>query len=148
MSEGPAPGTGDWRLGIGPRPPRGEQGEHGDQGERGATGAAGAKGIPGVIPPRIRRAFASLFVLMFALAAVNLFWSWHLATASQAAQRAGQTAAQRQSAMVERKICTTMSRLAALRPPAGNPATNPSRAYLQGEHDTLVQLGTDLGCRT
>ncbi len=48
--------------------------------------------------------------------------------------------------VVEYKLCTTFRALAALKPPPGNPAANPSRAYLQAEHTTLVQLGTDLGC--
>lgn len=43
-------------------------------------------------------------------------------------------------------ICTTMGKLAALKPPAGNAAANPSRAYEQELHATLDQLGPDLGC--
>jgi hypothetical protein len=45
------------------------------------------------------------------------------------------------------KLCSTFGTLAALKPPAGDPKTNPSRAYEQEEHAALVQLGTDLGCK-
>ena len=48
--------------------------------------------------------------------------------------------------MLERKLCQTFGELAALKPPAGNPATNPARSYDQQLHATLSQLGTDLGC--
>jgi len=54
---------------------------------------------------------------------------------------------QQQGRVVERKLCTTLGRLAALKPPPGNPQTNPSRAYLQRQHDVLAQLGGDVGCR-
>ena len=49
--------------------------------------------------------------------------------------------------MLEQRLCTTLSRLAALQPPPGSPADNPSRAYLQGEHTVLAQLGPDVGCK-
>jgi hypothetical protein len=54
---------------------------------------------------------------------------------------------QRQAATVQRKLCTTMAELAALKPPPGNPATNPSRAYDQHLHATLTEIGADFGCR-
>ena len=124
MSEGP--GGGDWRLGINPRPcpdcpPRGEQGEHGDQGERGATGAAGS------IPPRIRGAFAFLFVLMFALAAVNLLWSWHLATGQNTDE------------------CALIQKIAAISVP--QPAAgNPSREFAARVEAAFRARGRQLGC--
>jgi hypothetical protein len=60
-----------------------------------------------------------------------------------AVQRAAQ---QRAAAALEVKLCTTFGRLAALKPPAGDPATNPSRAFDDNLHVTLDQLGTDFGC--
>lgn len=54
--------------------------------------------------------------------------------------------ARQQGELLEQKLCTSFSRLADLKPPAGNPATNPSRAYLQQQHTALDTLGTDLGC--
>ena len=54
---------------------------------------------------------------------------------------------QKQSRLIDQKLCTTFGKMAALKPPAGNPKLNPSRAYEQGEHAILDQLGTDLGCK-
>ena len=59
---------------------------------------------------------------------------------------AGQAAQQRQGAAFEAKLCATLGRLAALKPPPGSPAGNPSRAYLQQEHAVLAELGPDVGC--
>ena len=58
-----------------------------------------------------------------------------------------QQAQKTQGAAIETTLCATLNRLAALKPPPGNPAQNPSRAYLQQEHATLAQLGGDLRCR-
>ena len=63
-----------------------------------------------------------------------------------AQQRREQLAQRRAGEAVEHKICTTMAQLAALKPPPGNPDTNPSRAFDQSLHATLDGLGPDLGC--
>ena len=42
---------------------------------------------------------------------------------------------------------TTFGKLAANKPPAGNPETNPSRAYEQRQAVILDELGADLGCK-
>jgi type II secretory pathway pseudopilin PulG len=63
-----------------------------------------------------------------------------------AAQASVQRQAQRQGRRELKALCLTFGKLAALKPPAGNPHTNPSRAYLQGEHATLDEIGTDLKC--
>jgi hypothetical protein len=85
------------------------------------------------------------------LAASGLFWINHAVhdsqAAIQAAQHREQVMQQQAGAVVIGKLCLTFGKLAALKPPAGNPATNPSRAFEQREHATLVQLGTDLGCK-
>lgn len=52
-----------------------------------------------------------------------------------------------QGAKIERSLCLTLDRLAANKPPAGNPNTNPSRAYDQANHAILAQLGPDLECK-
>ena len=86
-----------------------------------------------------RRAIVVLFCLNFALTAVGYFWLSDQAGASRAAQQHG-------GQVLEEKLCGTFGKLAALKPPAGNPETNPSRAYLQGEHMALDEIGADLGC--
>ena len=55
-------------------------------------------------------------------------------------------AQQHQGQVIEEKLCTTLHKLAALQPPAGSPGANPSRAYLQTQHQTLAELGPDVGC--
>lgn len=55
-------------------------------------------------------------------------------------------AQQQQGRQIEHRLCTTLGQLAALKPPPGDPATNPSRGYLQHQHDVLAALGTDVGC--
>jgi hypothetical protein len=59
---------------------------------------------------------------------------------------AGQAAQRAQGAQLEQRLCTTLGRLAALSPPPGSPSGNPSRAYLQAQHDVLAELGPDVGC--
>ena len=95
------------------------------------------QGTPGHPSPgrAIALAVASV-VLAVALNAAFTYWSVESSRASE----------QRQGEMVERKTCTTMAHLAALKPPAGNPRKNPSRAFDQNLHVTLDQLGPDLGC--
>lgn len=56
------------------------------------------------------------------------------------------SAQQHQGEIVERKICTTIAHLDALKPPGGNPRANPSRAFDDRLHASLAQLGPDLGC--
>jgi uncharacterized protein HemX len=85
------------------------------------------------------------------LAAVH---NYQASQASQQRQAAQQEAVQRaQGAAIERKLCTSLEPLAALttlKPPAGNPADNPSRAFEQQlvvKLAPLAQLGPDLGCK-
>jgi len=98
-----------------------------------------------------RRAVIGLLLLTLITGAGNLLATYLQVQASQAAIQAGyvrEQAAQRQAGiLLGEKLCLTFGRLAALKPPAGSPAANPSRAYLQAQHDTLAQLGADLGCR-
>jgi cytochrome c-type biogenesis protein CcmH/NrfG len=91
-----------------------------------------------------------LFVLAVAigvtayLAAVGYY---HREQGAQQRQASQQQAAQRaQSEAFERRLCTTLGRLAALKPPEGSPLGNPSRAYLQAQHQVLAELGPDVGC--
>jgi len=57
-----------------------------------------------------------------------------------------QGAQQRQGAQLEHRLCTSLGRLAALKPPPGSPADSPNRAYLQQQHQVLAELGPDVGC--
>lgn len=91
-------------------------------------------------PVRGRYAYVALAALSVLLAAAAMLFAVHYYSASQAAER-------RQGAVIEAKLCTTLGRLAALSPPPGSPAVNPSRAYEQSLHAVLAQLGPDIGCR-
>lgn len=53
---------------------------------------------------------------------------------------------QRAGELLERKLCTTFGKLAANKPPAGDPKRNPSRAYDDNNHAILAQIGPDLDC--
>ena len=99
-----------------------------------------------VLTRRTLRSVAILVVLGLLVTGVNLLWTAHAVNSFRVSQRQEQVAQRRQGLLVERRLCTTLGRLAALTPPPGDPASNPSRAYLQAQHDTLAQLGTDLGC--
>jgi hypothetical protein len=132
-------GENDERMAVqGPRGPQGNQGNRGEQGTAGLSRP-------------VRRALVFLFALSVALAAFSLFWTAHEVHASQAAiqaaQHSEQVSQQRAGTVIERKLCTTLGRLAALVPPPGPAATNPSRRYEQSLHGTLAELGTDIGCK-
>jgi hypothetical protein len=123
----------------------GESGERlAGQGPRGPRGKPGAEGLSRAVG----RSLVFLFVLF--LGGLDLFWSAHEATSTRRAiqaEYAGEQAMQKRAgAILGEKLCVTFARLGALKPPAGANAANPSRVYLQAQHDTLVQLGTDLGC--
>ena len=123
------PSEGDERLVT-----RGQKGDKGDQGEEGKRGAAG-------LSVNVRRAVVFMFVLAVALAAIGLFWIGSAINGSHASQ-------QRQGQLIEQRLCTTLGRLAALKPPGGPPSSNPARAYEDNLHATLAQLGPDIGCKT
>lgn len=78
---------------------------------------------------------------------LNGVFSVLIAASVQNQFAAAQQDARAQGSREVAALCTTFGRLGALRPPPGNPNTNPSRAYLQQEHATLDEIGTDLGCK-
>ena len=139
--------------GQGGRGGQGGQGDRGDQGGQGEKGDRGEQGEPGAagLSRPVRRALVYMFAFAVVLSALSLFWINHAVHASQvaiqAAQRREQVMQQRQGAAIEEKLCITFGRLAALKPPAGDPTKNPSRAYEDELHVTLDELGTDLGCK-
>jgi len=86
-----------------------------------------------------RRIWWVILCSVFIMGAANLAATWwYVQTYKHDQQQQGQ--------LIARKLCTTLDRLAALQPPAGNPTTNPSRAYDQRLHSTLADLGPDIGC--
>jgi hypothetical protein len=110
----------------------------GDKGERGAEGKQGERGL-GLSRP-LRLALVFLFVLSLAVGSAAYLAAIRYYHDSQASQ-------QRQGAVIEQRLCTTLERLAALKPPAGNPAANPARAFDQEQQALLARLGPDVGCR-
>jgi hypothetical protein len=118
--------------------PVGPRGAKGDRGERGLSMLQG-------------RAIVILFLIGALAGVANLFWTAHevrAATTAQQQQAAAEQAAQKQQgALLELKLCATLGKLAALKPPPGNPVANPARAFDQALHDTLAQLGPDVGCK-
>ena len=121
------PGTREWAVLRGDKGPKGDKGEPGAPGPRGLTG-------------RTARAIVALFLVGFLVGAANLIVTVHYVRAQQSAQ-------QQAGLVTERKLCATLDSRAALKPPGGNPAANPSRAYEDHLHATLDGLGPDLGCR-
>ena len=115
---------------------RGQKGDKGAQGNQGNRGEQGEQGLS----RRTRGAVVYLFFAAVLLAALALFGVLHSSQVTRASQ-------QKQDQVVERKLCTTLAKLTALRPPPGNPETNPSRKFDQDLHATLAQLGPDIGCR-
>lgn len=103
------------------------------------------------------RAIVGLLLLTLVVGGGNLWASYsevHSADAAQHREQVAQQRAQhREQAAQERQgrrevhaLCLTFGKLAARKPPPGNAKANPSRAYLAWQHDTLDQIGTDLGC--
>lgn len=123
-----------------------ENGERFPVGPQGAKGERGERGLSWLQT----RSIIILFIIAAGLAVFGIFWINHAVNAATAAaqrQAAAEQAAQRQQgAVLELKLCSTLGKLAALKPPSGNPATNPARAFDQSLHSTLAQLGPDLGC--
>jgi hypothetical protein len=83
------------------------------------------------------------FALSVALSAGYTTWS---VQSGQDAQRHERAVQQRQGAVIEGKLCAALDRLYTEKPPAGNPVTNPSRAYLQDLHARFAEIRADLGC--
>ena len=86
------------------------------------------------------RSVAILVLLSLLVTGANLLFTAHEVNVSRTTQ-------QRQGLLIERKLCSTLGKLAALRPPAGNPKANPSRAFEDNLHAALDGLGPDLGCK-
>jgi hypothetical protein len=105
---------------------RGPQGDQGTRGERGTQGERG-------------RAVIVLFLIGALVGSGNLFWTAHEVSVFAAGQH-------RQNQATEAKFCMELGKLAALKPPPGDPVTNPARAYDQELHAGFAALGGSLGC--
>jgi hypothetical protein len=86
-----------------------------------------------------RRGAILLLALVLIMGGGALLSSWleyhHFATTQQ-----------QQGRLIDARLCATLSKLAALKPPAGSAKDNPSRAYEQQLAMTLAQLRPDIGC--
>ncbi len=124
----------------------------GPAGPTGPVGPTGKTGNAGEGVSRNAKLFGALLIaLAVILGGANLLSGYlqyrHFEqqfTQAQAAAAAAQKAA---GALVEKKLCTTFGELAALEPPPGNGASNPSRLYEQKQHDILSGVPADIGCR-
>jgi hypothetical protein len=88
---------------------------------------------------KLRYAFVALVVLSLAVGAVAILFSVSYYHREQDAQR-------HQGQLLEQRLCTTLDRLAALKPPPGDPGSNPARGFDQQQHAVLAELGPDVGC--
>lgn len=89
--------------------------------------------------PGTRRAFVALALLALALAAASVLISVNYYVREAGAQM-------RQGRQLEARLCTSLDKLAALKPPPGSPGDNPARGFEQAQHDVLAELGPDVGC--
>ena len=111
------------------------------------TGSAGQPGV--VTGKRDRRALPVLpvlLVLVFLVGGGNLLASWQQVQSFKDQLRQQQLAQQKAAAKEIGELCATFGKVAELKPPAGNPQTNPSRAFDQEEHADLAGVVPDLGC--
>ena len=77
-----------------------------------------------------------LLALTLIMGAGNLWASWIEVHSSQP----------QQEHLVKQNLCVTYAALAALKPPTGDVAQYPGRAYEQSLHATLAELSTNLNC--
>ena len=94
----------------------------------GPKGERGPRGKEGKLPAATRRAIIYLFIVSFLLAGAALVLSI------------------RQVSKSDHQWCATLDLLYPEKPPAGNAAANPSRAYLQDLHARFADLRSSLGC--
>lgn len=91
-------------------------------------------------------AFAVAFVLILIVCTANLIAYFGEFQAFRAQYNQIQAEQRQQGQQTEQRLCATLGQLAALKPPAGDAATNPGRGYDQQLHDVLAALGSDINC--
>jgi uncharacterized membrane protein len=89
------------------------------------------------------KTLVGIVIAIILVAVVNAGISVVLALSIQHNYNAARTQQQQQSQIVFSKLCTTLQALHADKPPSG---TTPSMIYIQGLHDRLGELATDLKC--
>jgi hypothetical protein len=85
-------------------------------------------------------------VLVLIVGGANLWGSWDQVHSFKEQLHAQQVAEQKAAAKEIGELCDTFGKVALLQPPAGNPKTNPSRAFDQNLHADLAGVNPDLGC--
>jgi hypothetical protein len=91
-------------------------------------------------------AAAVLLILTLVVGAANLWASYQFNQNAKAAEQRTVQAQQRQGREITVKLCHIFGGIAALKPPAGSAAANPSRAYEQNLHGYLAQVPSVLNC--
>lgn len=89
---------------------------------------------------------AFIIALVLLMGAANLWASWQF---NKNAQEANAKTQQKQEELANRelqRLCHDVGTMAAIPPPAGSAAANPSRAYEQAEHRAWMGLQNDIGC--
>lgn len=108
--------------------------------------ASRRRSLPGDVSRGAKLWLALLLVLVLIIGAGNL-WATYAEVNSFKAQFAAQQRVQQELGKQEvGKLCSTFGHLAALKPPAGDAAANPSRAYEQQLHSILSGVVVDIGC--
>lgn len=100
-----------------------------------------------------RHIYGFLLVLVFLVGGGNLWASWDQSRAVgtqlntfKRQLHSQEVAEQKQGAKEIGELCDTFGKVALLQPPAGDPVTNPSRAFDQNLHADLAGVNPDLGC--
>lgn len=88
-----------------------------------------------------------LVLVMGAAALISSYWENQHYEKQLSAQIASQQSSQDANRkLILDKLCSTLTGLAEIKAPAGDPATNPSRAFEQAQQKKLAELSSDLGC--
>jgi hypothetical protein len=95
----------------------------------------------------LQRAIGILLALVFLVGGGNLWASWDEVHTFKQQLHAQRVAEQKAAAKEVRELCATFGKVAELKPPAGNPKDNPSRAFDQKMHADLSGVVPDLKCR-
>lgn len=95
----------------------------------------------------IGKVIISILLALMVVVGIGNLWSTRNSVSQFKQQFAQQQSQQRASSQQEvARICGSFHKIAILRPPPGNPATNPARAYDQQLHAALASVYNDLEC--